>query len=436
MSRIPLLCLCLAFASCKNEPTGITREDWNDTPAFWVWNQTNPIPANSQNLYVQVAEFTADSVKVLQKNNPTLRHTAVVRLPPGRTTLEDPELKQRLFSYLDEISPRKLQLDYDCAASNLTLYRQFLKSIRTRFNPDLLSITALASWITVPEFQELAQAVDEITPMFYDLEADQSSEIRSHSPCPLVDHTTLSWIKKWQRCPVTWRAGLPNYQRLSLFESSGKLIGHLQQWSPSELRELPGLTVLSNAKHDSVTFRIEQSQIYRGVEFKKDHLLVWRSPDEDLTRQAIATARSSGASGLIWFAHPESSPVAWHSLPHLASITAGEDPNTDLKTTFNSDGSVTLTNHGNGDLSFHPTHPLRELVLETNSPGGFARLNPGSFEKISAPGGSLVRPQLARKLSLSFSQLRASQSISSGTNLVANPLGKPPKASISTPRHQ
>lgn len=430
MFRIRLLCLGLAFASCKNEPTESTRDNWTDVPAYWVWNQTTPPPSNSEQLYLQVAEFTQDSVKILQNDLPTSRCTAVIRLPPGRSTLEDPQQKQRLLSYLDEISPRRLQLDYDCAASDLALYRRLLESIRSRLDPEFLSITALASWISVPEFHELARSVDEVTPMFYDLEADQAAEILANSPCPLVDSTTLSWIERWQHCPVSWRAGLPNYQRLSLFDSSGNLIGHLQQWSPSELGQLPGLSPLSE-EHDSVTFLVKQSQVYRGVNLARNHLLVWRCPDEDQTALAISAARMAGASGLIWFAHPDSSPVAWHSLPHLATITSGREPKPDLNVTFNSDGSVTLNNTGDGDFFSPPVQPHGELVLETKSPGSFARLEPGSFEKISSPGGSLVRPHLVQKLSLSFSQLRASQSISTAPNLLANPGAPPPKTSIS-----
>ncbi|YCM44264.1 DUF3142 domain-containing protein [Verrucomicrobiaceae bacterium 227] len=430
-----ILLLSFVFTTCKDKETTFHREPWDDTPAFWIWNQTTPwTPHPSLHYYLQVAEFTATSHREFQAPPPGPNTTPVVRLPAGRATLEDPKFTRRFLhwaqSFLAKNPHTRLQLDYDCSTSTLGYYAKFLVDLRQQLKLDHLSVTALASWIDAPDFDKLCQSVDELAPMFYDLEVDQPASIRANTPLALVSPETLSWIHKWNQCPVTWRAGLPNFQRLSLFESSGQLVGHLQRWSPSHLSRISGLTPLPRKAPNALTFKITRETQYHGVTMKPGQLLIWRAPGEVETLRALATAQAAGASGIIWFAHPDSAPVAWHSIAHLSALQNGAPALANLRHEILPDGSVTLTNDGPGDLSFRPGDPPRLLILEASAQNTFAPGDPGTFLDIAAPGSSLVRPELARTITLSFNDLHSGKSLTSGPGLIKSPTTHPPTLRI------
>ena len=361
----------------------------------------------------------------------------MVRLPAGRATLENREFTNRLLdwarNYLTKHPHKRLQLDYDCSTSTLAYYARFLTKLRKELQLNHLSVTALASWVDAPDFHELCQSVDELAPMFYDLEIDDSDRIRANNPLAMVSSGTQMWIQKWKTCPVTWRAGLPNFQRLSLFESSGKLIGHLQRWSPAHLARLPGLTPLSQTTPGSQTFRVTREIRYDSVSMKPGQLLIWRIPSEEDTFRAIEIAKAGGASGVIWFTHPDSTPVAWHSISHLSALQKNENPQSKLRHEFLPDGSITLVNDGPGDLTSLPGDEPRKLILTAKAPGIFVHGNPGDFLDIAAPGSSLVRPELARTITLSFSDLRSGKSLTSAPGLIKSPTTNPPAVRIHPP---
>ena len=266
--------------------------------------------------------------------------------------------------------------------------------------------------------------------MFYDLKIDQPEHIRADDPLAMITPETLSWINKWKRCPVTWRAGLPNFQRLTLFESSGKLVGHLQRWSPAHLSRIPGLHPLPQKSSNSMTFEVSLKTSYHGVSLSPGQRLIWRVPGEDNTLRALTSAQEAGASGIIWFAHPDSTPVTWHSVTHLASLQKGQTPLVNLRHEILPDGSVTLTNDGPGDLPFNPGDDQGQLILEANAPATFASVDPGTFAEITAPGSSLVRPELAHTITLSFNGLRSGNSLISAPGLVKSPTTNPPSIRI------
>lgn len=348
--------------------------------------------------------------------------------------MEDPEFTSRFIDwarhFLENSAHTRLQLDYDCSVSTLAHYARFLDDLRRQLKVEHLSVTALASWIDAPHFHELCQSVDELTPMFYDLEPDQAAGIRANDPLAMITPQTLAWIKKWQKCPVTWRAGLPNFQRLTLFESTGDLVGHLQRWSPAHLSRIPGLIPLAQTNPSSLTFQITRETRYDGVAMHPGQFLIWRAPGEDDTLNALATARAAEASGIIWFTHPDSTPVAWHSISHLSSLQKGVIPFASLRHEILPDGSVTLSNDGPGDLPFHPGAPLTQLILEATTSNTFAPGDPGTFLDIDAPGSSLVRPELARTITLSLAGLRSGQSLASGADLIKSPTARLPSFRI------
>ena len=414
-------------------------------PSFWVWNRNQGLSdrsieeltrVNTSRLYWQIADLENPykpfithrrSSHLLDDKRITL--TAVIRLPPGRDSILSPIqrelIRDSIRSSLVDFPATPIQLDYDCPANILNDYAAFLKALRSELAIQHLSVTALASWVDSPGFKTLAASVDEVVPMFYDLEADHAHEIKNGSPRALIDDTTILWIERWRAWPIPWQPRLPNFQRLTLFKDDGTLIGHHPHWSVSGLLSHPAIKQLPESPTHTRQFEVLAKGRLSNVAIKPGQTLIWRAPDEDLTVKAIETARKAGASSILWFAHPDSAPTAWHSATHLANLQSGRETQPNLQLSVSKDGQIILTNSGSGDLPPRPNGELWSLVLESETLGSFNQFNPGNFISIDAPGASLANPQFSRKVVLAFAALRANNSIKSATQLITDPATSP-----------
>ena len=262
--------------------------------------------------------------------------------------------------------------------------------------------------------------------MFYDLAADAPADVVRGTPRPMLDEETLRWIGKWKACPVRWRAGLPNFQRVSLFEPDGTLVGHFQEAVAERLALHPAVAFVPGSPRATQRFRVLADGTLSGIRIRAGQHLVWRMPEEKMLVRAIAAARESGAAGTIWFAHPASAPRPLHSVGHLAALQRGETPPTELRVTVDARGTLELHNAGEADLWPRPADSPWKLVLEADAPGRFGMLEPFDFHAVDAPGSSPARPQLARRIVLEFHSLRARESLRTGTRFIRNPEAGPP----------
>lgn len=398
-------------------------------PAFWVWHrssalaaeETTALPAGGR-LYRQIAEFGWRDGKwsprvVAEAAALSAREIPVVRIDPGPSFLERPDAAAMLARWLrhhfQNKVPAALQLDHDCPVRLLPRYAAFLHELKSELALREITITALAGWIDSPAFKPLGEAADELVPMFYDLTADPPQDIASGTAKPMAGAEAAAWIARWKSCRTPWRAGLANFERLTLFEADGKLVGHLKQWTPESIAHANFLEVLPQFT-GGTGFRVTKPAAMHGTQLTTSQILVWRAPDDRALGDLIDASFTAGARGIVWFSLPGPGLRAAHSPSHLAALAKGQTPSPGLKAKLESDGRVVLRNEGPGDLSLAPGAPLHRLVLQSDEAGTFTDAGPGAFTEVTTP----LPAKFSRKIVLSFSRLLVGEEIASESGLI------------------
>lgn len=419
---------CL-LAACDRKLPAASTVTPDRTPAFWVWHRSSALTPEEKDslpkdgrLYRQIAEFgwrdgawaprpVAEAKDLLENEIP------VVRIDPGPAFLERPDAAVMLAKWLrhhfqDKV-PTSLQLDHDCSVRLLPRYAAFLRELRGELGVKEISITALAGWIDSPAFKQLGEATDELVPMFYDLTADTPQDTVAGKAKPMAGPEAATWIGRWKSCRTPWRAGLANFERLTLFEADGKLVGHLKQWTPESIAHADFLEALPQFT-GGTGYRVNRATIFHGTRLEASQLLVWRAPDDESLRSLITTAFDSGARGIVWFALPGPGLRAEHSPSHLAALARGETPAHEVQVVLANDGRIMLRNNGPGDLPLAPGAPLHRLELTTNEAGTFTTAGPGEFTEITTP----LPPKFSRNFVLSFPRLLVGEKIASESGLI------------------
>jgi hypothetical protein len=120
------------------------------------------------------------------------------------------------------ITPRELQIDFDCASSKLDGYRVWVETIQQAVAPIPVTITALPSWLDQPAFLPLVKATNGYVLQVHSLERPASVE----APMTICDTTpTRQWVEKASRLGVPFRVALPTYGYLVGFDAKGKFLG-------------------------------------------------------------------------------------------------------------------------------------------------------------------------------------------------------------------
>src|ERR1700731_1486160 len=219
--------------------------------AFWVWQRSEPLAdAERVELSAQGVRTIYWQVGELENAGETWRWKARFALPPATAgelrfvpvvRLESRErspFSQTSFeSLLGALAATakgvdELQLDYDAPDRLIAEYAAALKKIHALVPK--LSITALPHWGRGPALAVLEGSVDELTPMLYDFEPDPIVE--GAAPLLLLDPEKLqAWLADWSKCKTGWRAGLPAFARVTLFDPNGKSRGHIREWNWDDL---------------------------------------------------------------------------------------------------------------------------------------------------------------------------------------------------------
>lgn len=418
---------CVMTAGCDRPRPPAAAAD--RVPAFWAWHRSSrltekeraTLPAGSR-IHRQIAEFGWRDDKwsprvVAEAAALSELEVPVVRIDPGPAFLEQPDAALMLAKWLrhhfHDRPPGALQLDHDCPVRLLPRYAAFLDELRRELALKELTVTALAGWIDSPAFPKLAAAADELVPMFYDLTADPPEDIVAGKAKPMAGAEAAAWIERWKSCRTPWRAGLANFERLTLFEADGTLVGHLKQWSPESVTCATFLEALTQFT-GGTGYRVTDAASVHGTRVRASQILVWRAPEDAALRDLIDRSFAAGARGIVWFALPGPGMRAARSPSHLAALARGESPAPSLRTTLENDGRVVLHNDGPGDLTLPPGAPLHRLTLESDDAGAFADAGPGEFSDLTAP----LTPEFSRKIVLSFPRLSVGEEIASESGLI------------------
>lgn len=417
-----LVALCL-LAACGGKPAPHVRSGPMEPPAFWVWHRSSllkPVEIESlrsagvRELAWQVAEgewlgdgWRFNRIAAPLPEIPDVRIVPVFRIKPDTRFLGSPASATKLA---DEIrlwnrgaTPGEVQLDFDCPDRLLGDYARFLHGLAGVLSPCKVSITALAAWPRNPAFLQLAESVCSFAPMFYDLSTDAPDDVRGDRFQPMADPAVADLIALWKDCPKPWRAGLPNFERVSVFEPDGKLIGHLRGWRPDEVFFHPSLRVMRTGGGCTV-FEVTASSDLADTRIRPGMKVVHRTPDLATLKRLVETADRSGADAVIAFALPGPGIQAACSAAQFTHLDTVANPT--LRPDKN--GVLILENPGPADL----TSRIWELEIHSSKAAAFQSASPGGFAGIEVPGG--LPPELSSTLVLRFSQLPAGGSLSSG----------------------
>ncbi|MBC8127819.1 MAG: DUF3142 domain-containing protein [Gloeobacteraceae cyanobacterium ES-bin-144] len=430
--RIAVFLFAALIASCGKTKTVTSRSGGMEPPAYWVWHRSSQLKpgematlkqAGVKSLYWQAAECAwADEnwhfnpISEPMSGGAELEIIPVFRIQPQPAFLGSPEAAPMLARQINKWSrshpaPRVVQLDFDCPDRLLGKYAAFLKAFAKAVAPTRVSITALAGWPRSTDFERLAMSVDSLAPMFYDLEADEPADVKARRFHPMADRSVTGLIRMWETCPRPWLAGLPNFERMSVFDADGKLTGHLRGWEPDSIWFSPELK--SKSLDDGVTlFESHLSTEVAGTTVALGGAVVHRAPGASALRDLAEAAEKAGARGVLYFALPGPGIRAAFSPQHLAQRTQAPK----LVLEVGNKGTILLKNIGLTDL------PTRKWELELTSGHGraFQSASPGGFAEMEVSGG--VSAELAGSLVLRFSGLRFGETIVSGP-LVHNPSG-------------
>jgi hypothetical protein len=408
---------------------------------YWVWHRTTPLQGEES------AQLMAQGVKTLfwhagemehrsgtwqWKKPPRVVHVLaegwnvvpVVRLTSEVRQPFAPDALARLRDELSAVAGKSgaLQIDFDCPDRLLAEYAAALRKIRGAVPH--LSITALAQWPRLRGFAVLTQAVEEIAPMFYDLQADPTGVQAEAPPPALLDPVQFEAVlQPWKQCPIPWRAGLPTFARLTVFDRTGVSRGQVPNWTWEEFCFHKSLHTLAPTRHGVTLFRAAGDTRVASTPVAKDEFVASRFTDRATLARAVVLARAAGAAGVVLFRLPDGTGPGGWSLSDLGQLGSAERPRLILRRM--ADERLELFNDSPLDLpprlSGGKGDRDRGYALEIDAPAPvFRDALPGDFWRVTSHAQPDVKKPvavvipLATRLTFWFSHLRGRTALQTG----------------------
>jgi hypothetical protein len=204
------------------------------------------------------------------------------------------------------ITPRELQIDFDCAESKLDGYRLWVETIRRKVAPLPLTITALPAWLNQPAFGRLVAASDGYVLQVHSLERPASID----APFTLCDPAAaLRAVQIASRFNVPFRVALPTYGYLIAFDRNGRFVGlsaegPAKTWPEGvQLREV----------------RSEPLQLLALVRALSTNI------------SSAITGRKSPLQGIVWYRLPNSDDIFNWRWPTLCAMMQMRSPKKSLR---------------------------------------------------------------------------------------------------------
>jgi hypothetical protein len=194
----------------------------------------------------------------------------------------------------NQVTPVELQIDFDCAESNLGGYRLWVQAIVQAVAPLPVRITALPAWLNRSSFKPLAKAAGAYVLQVHSLERPKDAQ----ASVKLCDPgAALKAVDKADLLGIPFRVALPTYSYLLAFGTDGKFIGLSAEGPPAAWPENAQVRELAS----------DPSEIAQLV-------ARWR------------THRPRNMGGLLWFRLPSSKDSFNWRWPTLAAIISGQLP--------------------------------------------------------------------------------------------------------------
>ena len=334
--------------------------------SFWVWHRAAPLGAEEnaelarqevRTLFWSVGEmelrgggwrWKAPSL-ALAAVAPALHVVPVVRLTSDARTPFAPAALTGLVEKLQTVATGdgEVQLDFDCPDRLLGDYAAALGEIRRTI--PRVSITALAHWPRRRDFAALTKNVSEIAPMFYDLQRDPTGVGPDAPPPPILDPAQVAAaLREWQVCAIPWRAGLPTFARLTVFDRTGLSRGQIPHWTWEDFCFHKSLHTLAPTRLGVTLLRANADTRVAGTPVAAGEIVASRFTDRAALAQCIERARQAGAAGVTFFRLPDGSDPAGSSLGDLAKLASPALPHLILR--VSDDEHLELVNDSPFDL--------------------------------------------------------------------------------------
>ena len=243
----------------------------------------------------------------------------------------------------ERIEPAELQIDFDCAESQLPAYRTSLAALRTALAPLPVQPTVLPSWLGHREFRALAA---ESGGYVLQVHATRRPRLNAAETALCEAADARRWVEAAGRLGVPFRVALPTYTYRVAFAPDGTL---LDIEGEGASRKWPEGTILR-------TFRPDAGQL------------------ADLVR-AWTNDRPANLKGLLWYRLPVPSD-AWNwRWPTLAAVMQGRPPRMEVRVepSAGSPTDLTLVNRGEGEAAL-PSRIVaasRSAVQAADGVGGY-----------------------------------------------------------------
>lgn len=423
--RLPRISLGIIFL------TAVVTSAWAHDVRYWAWQRDDPLDERElvelaaqgvDTIYWQVGELENVGQAWRWKarfsfpsSDARFRFVPVVRLVSReRQPFSGPSVAALLAS-LSPVTVKRdeLQLDYDSPDRVLADYAAALKKIHELV--PRLTIAALPHWSRADHLKLLEPNVDELLPMLYDFEAEPI--LKDQWPLPLISPEKISkLIDSWRACRKPWRAGLPVFARLSVYDANNKLRGQIRNWNWDEICFNQSFQLVRGGQFGTTILRAAIPTSIANTAIKAGEELIVREADRGTLQDAIAAALRAGAQSIVFFRLPDSSASSGWSLNQLGHLAAKprlilQKP-ADLET-------LELSNTGDGDLA--PRLPIGgeteggyALEIDAASPI-FREAERGDFASVAAFAGEKpARVPFATRLRFRFAQIRAKENLRTG----------------------
>jgi len=399
---------------------------------YWVWQRDDPLDEQ------ELAELEAQKIDTIywqagelentretwrwkarfnfpSSNGAHIRFVPVVRLVSReRQPFSDGSITALLASLSSASANHdELQLDYDAPDRLLADYAAALKRVHGLVSR--LTIAALPHWSRADYLKLLEPNVDELLPMLYDFEAEPT--LKDQSPLPLISPEKISrLIESWRACRKPWRAGLPVFARLSVYDANQKLRGQIRNWNWDELCFNRSFQVANDGQFGASILRAPKSTSIANTAIRAGDEVIVRQVDRSALQAASSLALRAGAQSIVFFRLPDSTASSGCSLHQLGHLEAG--PRLILRKPADSE-TLELSNAGDGDLE--PRFARNEMdtggcALEIEAPTSiFREAQAGDFASLDAfAGDKPVKVPFATQLRFRFAQLRAKENLRTG----------------------
>jgi hypothetical protein len=230
-------------------------------------------------------------------------------------------------------------------------------------------------------------------------------------------------MKAWSACPIPWRAGLPVFARLTVFDHTGLSRGQIPNWSWEDFCFHKDLRTLAPTRLGVTLFRASADARVAATPVSADEIVVSRFTDRSALARTAALAPAAGAKGVVFFRLPDETDPAGPSLRDLGALTSSAAPHLILRRS--AEEQLELVNDSAFDLpprlSGEKSDRDRGYALEIDAPAPvFREALAGDFWRVAAhanpeskkPVPTIV--SLATRLTFWFSQLRAGGSLRTG----------------------